>query len=163
MACHKDQEKFQLQLIKVQKKLAAAKASASSYKALHKDSKRKVNKSRRKRDAIRIKCDQLALAVDDREADRNRLAARVVNLETGRDRAILDRDSLLARLAGLLSGAKLSPPSSLPAGASVEVPPPRKKRQRKSSISDMATSKRPRRSIASRQFFDHSDSRSPGA
>ena len=49
------------------------------------NTKQKIQKLRRKRDDIQIKRDQLTLAIDNEEADRNRLATRVIVLETERD------------------------------------------------------------------------------
>lgn len=70
------------------------------------------------------------------------MAAQIIDLETERDQAIDDRESLLQRLADLLSGAQLPPPASSPSVTASLAHSQRGKRQRKISNSELTSSKR---------------------
>ena len=103
-ARHKDQEKFQFQLVAIEKKLAdvitsmqvaedrpsQAVASEKACQDRHSTTKRQLQQARRANELIRIERDQLAQALADREHERVQ--------------ALHARDSLLNRLTSLVSG-----------------------------------------------------------
>ena len=140
-ARHKDQEKFQFQLVAIEKKLADVitlmqiaedrDSQAVAYEKVcqdrHSTTKRQLQQARRVCESIRIERDQLAQALADREHER--------------DQALHARDSLLNRLTCLVSGVESTPQSRSPTS--------RDKRQRGNSSLGQATSKRARQSTDS--------------
>ena len=136
-ARHKDQEKFQFQLVAIEKKLAdvitsmqvaedrasQAVASEKTCQDRHSTTKRQLQQARRVNELIRIERDQLAQALADREHER--------------DQALHARDSLLNRLTSLVSGVESTPQSRSPTSTD--------KRPRGNSSLGQATSKLARR------------------
>ena len=102
-------------------------ASGKTFQDRHSTTKRQIQQARRAYELIRIERDQLAQALADREHER--------------DQASRARDSLISRLASLVSGVEATPPSRSPTSGD--------KRPRGNSSPGQATSKRARQSTDS--------------